>query len=129
MKNIFILIASQLFILTNLNAYSIQIKAAHAIGIFHENGNGENVQHVRETKDDYNGVCFTKIVVFGKLNNLIPEVKIGSSIGSFVKELPIYNKQKIKIAKEITFKHYSVTKGYIEVRINKKLYDTKVFVK
>ena len=30
---------------------------------------------------------------------------------------------------EITFKHYTVEKGYFEVRINNKLYDTKVFIK
>ena len=34
-----------------------------------------------------------------------------------------------KIAEEITFKHYTVEKGYFEVRINNKLYDTKVFIK
>ncbi|MAC83497.1 MAG: hypothetical protein CL624_05120 [Arcobacter sp.] len=129
MKNKFIVIALLALFFTNLNAYSTQIKAAHAIGIFHENGKGENIQHVRKTKDDYNGICFSKIVVFGKLNNIIPKVKIGNSLGKFIKEIPIYNKHKIKIAKEITFKHYNVTKGYIEVRVDKKLYDSKVFVK
>ena len=29
----------------------------------------------------------------------------------------------------MTFKHYNIDKGYFEVRINNKLYDTKVFVK
>ena len=129
MKNIFILITLLALTLTNSNAYSTQIRTAHAIGIFHENGNGENIQHVRKTKDDYNGICFSKIVVFGRLNNIKPEVKIGKSKGIFVKAIPIYNKQKIKIAKEITYKHYKVTKGYIEVRVNNKLYDSKVFVK
>ncbi len=129
MKNIFILIALLALILTNSNAYSTQIKNAHAIGIFHENGNGENIQHVRKTKDDYNGICFSKIVVFGKLNNIKPEVKIGNSKGSFIKAISIYNKNKIKIAQEMTYKHYNVTKGYIEVRVANKLYDSKVFVK
>lgn len=129
MKNIFIVISLLILTITQSNAYSTKIKTAHAIGIFHENGNGENIQHVRKTKDDYNGICYSKIVVFGKLNSIKPKVKIGNSIGTFVKAIPIYNKQKIKIAEEITFKHHSVTKGYIEVRVDKKLYDSKVFVK
>jgi hypothetical protein len=128
MKKIFILI-TLLLTITQANAYSTKIKTAHAIGIFHKNGNGENIQHVRKTKDDYNGICYSKIVIFGKLNNINVKVKIGNSIGSFIKRIPIYNKQKIKIAQEMTFKHYNVTKGYIEVRINNKLYDSKVFVK
>lgn len=129
MKNIFILITLLALTITHSNAYSTKIKTAHAIGIFHKNGNGENIQHVRKTKGDYNGLCYSKIVVFGKLNNIKPKVKIGNSIGIFIKTISIYNKQKIKIAEEMTFKHYNVTKGYIEVRINQKLYDSKVFVK
>ena len=43
--------------------------------------------------------------------------------------ISIYNKQKIYIAEELTFKHYNVSKGYFEVKINDKIYDTKVFVK
>tara|TARA_B100001063_G_scaffold240401_1_gene265340 strand:- start:2392 stop:2781 length:390 start_codon:yes stop_codon:yes gene_type:complete len=129
MKNIFILITLLALLLTASNAYSTQIKTAHAIGIFHENGNGENIQHLRKTKDDYNGTCFSKIVIFGKLNNIIPEVRIGSSKGSFIRSIAIYNKQKIKIAQEMTFKHNNVKKGYLEVRIKNKLYDSKVFIK
>jgi len=129
MKRIYISITLLVLTLTNLNAYSSQIKTAHAIAIFHENGNGENIQHLRKTKDDYNGTCFSKIVVFGRLNNIMPDVKIGNSKGNFIKSIPIYNKQKIKIAQEMTFKHYKVTKGYMEVRVNNKLYDSKVFIK
>jgi hypothetical protein len=129
MKNIFIFISLLTLTITQLNAYSTKIRTAHAIGIFHENGNGENIQHVRKTKDDYNGICYSKIVVFGKLNGIKPKVKIGNSVGAFIKTISIYNKQKIKIAEEITFKHHNVTKGYIEVRIKEKLYDSKVFVK
>ncbi|MAD43345.1 MAG: hypothetical protein CL623_13290 [Arcobacter sp.] len=125
----FILITLLALLLTASNAYSTQIKTAHAIGIFHENGNGENIQHLRKTKDDYNGTCFSKIVIFGKLNNIIPEVRIGSSKGSFIRSIAIYNKQKIKIAQEMTFKHNNVKKGYLEVRIKNKLYDSKVFIK
>ena len=129
MKRIYISITLLVLTLTNLNAYSSQIKTAHAIAIFHENGNGENIQHLRKTKDDYNGTCFSKIVVFGRLNNIMPDVKIGNSKGKFIKSIPIYNKQKIKNAQEMTFKHYKVTKGYMEVRVNNKLYDSKVFIK
>ena len=129
MKNIFIIITLLALSLTNSNAYSTQIKTAHAIAIFHENGNGENIQHLRKTKDDYNGTCFSKVVVFGKLNNIKAEVKIGNSKGIFVKAIPIYNRQKIKIAEEMTYKHYKVTKGYFKVIVNNKLYDSKVFVK
>jgi len=52
MKNIFIPLTLLILTITHLNAYSTKITTAHAIGIFHENGNGENVQHVRKTKDD-----------------------------------------------------------------------------
>ena len=129
MGKIFIFITLLLLTLTNVEAYSTQIKAAHAIGIFHKNGKGENIQHVKKTKDDYNGLCFSKIIVFGKLNDIMPKVKIGNSQGSFIRTISIYNKQKIKIAQEMTFEHKKVTNGYLEVRIKNKLYDSKVFVK
>lgn len=129
MKIKFILVTLFTILFTNSNAYTTQIKAAHAIGIFHKNGDGENIQHVRKTKDDYNGTCYSKIVVFGKLNNIKPKIKIGNSIGVFIKAIPIYNMRKIKIAQEMTFKHYNVTKGYIKVTIGKKLFDSKVYVK
>ena len=57
------------------------------------------------------------------------EVKIGNSLGYLENSLPIYNNQKIYIGEELTFKHYNVSKGYFEVKIDNKLYDTKVFVK
>lgn len=129
MKKIFIILTLLLLTLTNLNAYSSKIKSAHAIGVFHQNGKGENIQHVRETKQNYNGTCYSKIVIFGTFNQVKVDVKIGNSIGTFYKSIPIYNKQKIKIAQEQTFIHKNVTKGYLEVRVNNKLYDSKVFVK
>ena len=30
---------------------------------FHENGTGENIQHKKNYQDDYNGICFSKIVI------------------------------------------------------------------
>lgn len=129
MKNIkHILILLFIFNLS-LFAFSSKVSNSYAIGIFDEQGQGENVQHTRKTKNDYNGTCFSKIVVFGRLLGQTPDVRIGSSKGHFVKSIPIYNKKKIKIANELTFKHYAVSKGYFEVRISGKLYDGKVFVK
>lgn len=118
-----------IFFLSITFLYSNNIKAAYAIGIFHENGKGENIQHVRITNDNYEGICFSKIVVFGQTSKKNIKVKIGNSIGHFIKEIPIFNSKKILIGNEITFKHYNITKGYFEVKINNKLYDTKVFIK
>ena len=129
MKKIYIILTLMILSITQVSAYTAKIKTAHAIGIFHKNGTGENIQHLRKTKDDYNGICYSKIVVFGNLHNIKTSVNIGTSIGTLVKTIPIYNKQKIKIAEEQTFKHYGVTKGYIQVKVNNKLYDSKVFVK
>lgn len=65
-KLIFIL----LFITLNLFALSNEVKEAFAIGVFHSNGEGENVQHKKITNGDYNGDCFSKIAVLGgKLND------------------------------------------------------------
>ena len=106
-----------------------KIQAAYAIGIFDKNGKGENIQGLKTTKNDYNNICFSKIVVFGIFNIKDVKVNIGTSLGHFTKSRSIYNKQKIKIAQELTFKHFNIKKGYFELRINNKLYDTKVFVK
>ena len=57
------------------------------------------------------------------------EVLIGNSIGTFVDEKPIVDIRKIVIAYEYTFKHYSVTSGLLQVKIDNKLYDSRVFVK
>ncbi len=112
-----------------LFATNSEIQASYSVGVFHENGSGENVQHKKITDQDYNGVCFSKIVVFGEIRNKKIEVKIGKSLGYFESSIPIYNNQKIYIAEELTFKHYNVSKGYFEVKIDDKIYDTKVFVK
>lgn len=129
MKNIKYVLILQLFIALSLFANSSKVSNSYAIGIFDENGKGENIQHVRTTKHDYNGTIYSKIVVFGRLLGETPDVKIGSSKGHLVKSIPIFNAKKIKIANELTFKHYAVSKGYIEVRISQKLFDSKVFVK
>ncbi len=128
MKKIFFL-KVVLSIFFTLYANSTNIRQARAIGIFDENGNGENIQHVRKTKNDYNGTCFTKVSVFGNFYHTTPEVYIGNSKGYLQKEESIFNKNKIKIGTTILYKHYNVTNGYIKVSIDNKIYDFKVFVK
>ena len=123
------IIIFMLFTSFALYASNSEIQASYAVGVFHENGNGENVQHKKITDQDYNGICFSKIVIFGEIRNKKIEVRIGNSLGYFENSIPIYNKQKIFIAEELTFKHYNVSKGYFEVKIDNKIYDTKVFVK
>ena len=112
-----------------LFAFDSKIQASYAIGIFNENGNGENIQHKKITSNDYNGICYSKIVIFGNFKNSKVEVKIGNSLGYIQNQIPIYNKNKIKIGTEITFIHYNVDKGYFEIKIDNKLYDSKVFIK
>ena len=126
MKKIILILIT--FVIT-LFAYNSKIEAAYAIGIFNEKGDGENLQHKRITDNDYNDICYSRIVVFGNISHERVEVKIGDSLGYFEKSTSVVNKHKIKIGEEMTFKHYNIDKGYFEVRINNKLYDTKVFIK
>ncbi|AXX91415.1 hypothetical protein CPU12_02975 [Malaciobacter molluscorum LMG 25693] len=131
MKKLILTIIINLFIITSAYSHSIytKIREARVIGIFDENGNGENVQHVRETQSDYNGTCYTKIVVFGSFYNTMPIVYIGNSKGIFQREESIHNKYKIKNGTILVYKHINVTKGYAKITINDKLYDYRVFVK
>ena len=129
MKKLVLLIFITLIPFVPLFAFNSNVKAAYAIGVFDSSGNGENVQHVRTTKNDYNDICYSKIFVVGNYYNLKPVVKIGDSIGHFQSSKPIYNNRKIKIGEVLLYKHYKVTKGYFQVFYKKKLYDTKVFVK
>lgn len=119
-----------LFILSSsLFAYSQNIKQARAIGIFDKNGNGENIQRVRKTKNDYNGTCYVKIFVEGTIFNKKPKVSLGKTIGHFQNTKSIYNNKKIKIGEVFTYKFYNVTSGYIDIKIENRFYDRKVFVK
>ena len=90
---ILIITISQLF------AISANIESSFATGIFHENGTGEKIQHKRVTDEDYQGTCYSKIAVLGKIQHKNIQVKIGDSL------------------------------GYFEVKIDGKIYDYKVFVK
>jgi len=116
-------------ILSPIFAYNSKVTAGYAIGIFDASGNGENVQHVKKTKANYNGTCFTKVFIVGKFYNIKPVVKIGNSIGHHQSSKPIYGNRKLKIGEVLLFKHYNVTKGHIKVMFKNKLFDSKVYVK
>lgn len=122
-----------LLFLINLNLFALpadDIKEAFAVGVFHSSGSGEKVQNKKTTEDNYTGTCFSKIAILGKLgNNKNIKVRIGDSIGSFQTKSPIYNAKNILIGYELTFIHDSVTSGILEVSIDGRIYDSKVFVK
>lgn len=110
-------------------SFATNIRSAFAIGIFDEDGNGENIQHIRKTNRNYNGTCFSKVFVNGNYGSNTPMVKIGNSIGHLQSTKSIYNKYKIKTGEVLLFKHYGVKSGYIKVWILNKLYDSRVFIK
>ncbi len=120
-----------IFILSPLFSYNTSVTAIYAIGIFNASGNGENVQHLKKTKADYNGICYTKVFVVGNAFNTKPEVRIGNSIGTYQSTKPIYsnNTKKIKIGEVMVFKHFNVTKGLIKVSFKNRVFDSKVYVK
>jgi len=126
MKKIILL---SIFLLTTLFAYKNQVQAIYAVGVFDSKGRGENIQHLKKTKADYNGLCYTKIFVYGTSLKIKPTVKIGNSIGHFQSSLPIYDKRKIKIGEEMLYKHYNVSKGLIKINYRNRLFDSKVYVK
>lgn len=123
----FILIS--LLINLNLFALSSDIQKAIATGVFHENGTGEKIQHLKTTDENYEGTCYSKIAVLGKIEHKNIKVRIGDSLGYFQNSIPIYNIQNILIGYELTFIHYNVTKGLFEVSIDGRIYDSKVYVK
>ncbi|WP_421715981.1 hypothetical protein [Arcobacter arenosus] len=126
MKKIFILFT---IIFTTLFAYKSNIKGIYAVGIFDAQGRGENIQHTRKTKNDYNGTCYTKIFLYGNAFNVKPEVSIGNSIGSYINSKPIYDKRNIKIGEELTYKHLNVQNGLLKVTLRNRIFDSKVYVK
>ena len=120
-----------ILLIASLNVFAMapDIQASYAIGVFHEDGSGEKVQNKKITEDNYEGTCFSKIVILVKSQNKNIQVRIGSSLGYIQNSAPVYNVQNIKIGEELTFMHYNVSKGYFEVKIDGKIYDSKVFVK
>ncbi len=126
MKKIILL---SILLISTLFAYKTDVKGIYAVGIFDSSGKGENVQHLRKTKADYNGTCYTKIFVYGNIFKQKPKVKIGNSIGVYQNSKPIYSSRKIKIGEELLYKHENVSKGLIRVSFKNKVFDSKVYVK
>ena len=126
MKKIFILF---FIALTSLYSYKSNIQGIYAVGIFDASGRGENIQHVRKTKNDYNGTCYTKVFLYGNAFNVKPEVSIGNSLGHYVNSKPIYDKRNIKIGEELTYKHFNVQNGLLRVSLRNRVFDSKVYVK
>lgn len=110
-------------------AYTSKIINGYAVSIYDEKMVEENIQAKRKSKKDYQGICYTKVYIFGKvLNNGNTKVMIGNSIGHKIKENPIH-KNRLIIGKEIIFKHYTVSKGYLKLYFDGKLLDTKTYIK
>ena len=81
--------------------------------------------------DENRGEVFIKDNIKGNKNKkLNVTTKINNSSGKLINTETLYNNLTKKIfGYELTFKHLDVQKGYFEVFIDGKLYDTKVFVK
>ena len=116
------------FCFSFLNASDIQ--KAFLIAVYDKN-RVENVQHKIKTDFQYRGEVFFKVAIIGNYNkNVNVTTKINNSNGKLINTETLYKKKKKKIfGYELTFKHLDVQKGYFEVFIDGKLYDTKVFVK
>ncbi|XOB62756.1 hypothetical protein ACMC56_02850 [Campylobacterota bacterium DY0563] len=125
MKNIILLI---LLSSIQLFAFKSDVKQIFAFTIYDEKGHGENIQNIRKTVNDYNGICFTKIFLRGSNLNIKPKVMIGNSKGKYVDSKPVY-KNKIMIGKIMTYKHLGVDEGLLKIIFRKKLYDARVYVK
>ena len=110
-------------------AYSNDIQKAFLVSIF--SNNIENVQHKTKTSYEHRGEVLFKVALIGEYNkNTNITTKINSSNGKLVKSEALYNNLSKKIyGHELTFKHFVEEKGYFEVFIDGKIYDTKVFVK
>lgn len=111
-----------------LNASDIQ--KAFLVAVYDKN-RVENVQHKIKTDFQYRGEVFFKVAIIGNYNKNVNVItKINSSNGKLINTETLYNNLTKKIfGYELTFKHLDVQKGYFEVFIDGKLYDTKVFVK
>lgn len=111
-----------------LFAFNTDVKQVFAVAIFDKNKNSENIQHTRETKNDYNGTCYTKVYIRGNNFSIKPEVYINDSKGKYISSEPVYNK-KILIGKIMTFEHKNVKQGLLKVFFRKKLMDARVYIR
>ena len=111
-----------------LNASDIQ--KAFLVAVYDQN-RVENVQHKIKTDFQYRGEVFFKVAIIGNYNKNVNVItKINNSNGKLINTQELYNNLTKKIyGYELTFRHLDVEKGYFEVFIDGKLYDTKVFVK
>ena len=109
---------------------SSDIQKAFLVAVYDKN-RVENVQHKIKTDFQYRGEVFFKVAIIGNYNkNVNVTTKINNSNGKLIHTETLYNNLTKKIfGYELTFKHLDVQKGYFEVFIDGKLYDTKVFVK
>ncbi|RBQ29129.1 hypothetical protein [Aliarcobacter vitoriensis] len=113
---------------------SNEIQKAFLVALFTNNGKGENVQHKITTTLSYvnKGEIISKVAIIGNYNkNTKVIVKLAGIEGKLLDELTLYNDINKKVfGTELTFKHNNIPKkGYFEVFVDGKLYDTKVFVK
>ncbi|PRM98109.1 hypothetical protein [Aliarcobacter cryaerophilus] len=126
MKKLLFIFFSFSFIFLNAN----DIQKAFLVAVYDEN-RVENVQHKIKTDFQYRGEVFFKVAVIGNYNKNVNVItKINNSNGKLINTQELYNNLTKKIyGYELTFRHLDVEKGYFEVFIDGKLYDTKVFVK
>lgn len=117
-----------LFLLSQGISYTTKILNGYAVSIYDEQKVEENIQSKRKTSKDYNGICYTKVYIFGKILNGNVKVMIGKSIGHKITQRAIH-KNRLLVGKEVIFKHYGVSKGYFKVYFNDDLLDTKTYVK
>ncbi|MDX9796516.1 MAG: hypothetical protein WCY75_01360 [Sulfurimonadaceae bacterium] len=117
-----------ILLLCKLNAYSTKAINAYAVSIYDENFKEENIQRKQKTTQDYNGIVYTKIYAFGQFFHDKPNVQIGTSKGTLIQSNAIV-KNGLLIGQEMIFKHTTVTKGYLEVYVGKKLFDRSLYVK
>lgn len=126
MKKLLFIFFSFSFIFLNAN----DIQKAFLVAVYDEN-RVENVQHKIKTDFQYRGEVFFKVAIIGNYNKNVNVItKINNSNGKLINTQELYNNLTKKIyGYELTFRHLDVEKGYFEVFIDGKLYDTKVFVK
>ncbi|WP_418180141.1 hypothetical protein ACNSOL_08000 [Aliarcobacter lanthieri] len=111
-----------------------EIQKAFLVALFTSDGKGENLQHKINTNFSYinKGEIISKVAIIGNYTkNTKVIAKLSGIEGKLVDEYILYNNlNKKAFGIELTFKHENIpNKGYFEVFVDGKLFDTKVFVK
>ncbi len=118
-----------LFLFVNISfSNNSKVLSAYVVSIYDSNFNEEKLQGKRETSKNYKNLTYTKIHTFGNLYHEELKVRIGTSIGHLYNSKHIV-KNKLIIGKELIYKHYTVSSGFIKVGTSNKVYDMSVFVK